>query len=295
MKVKRSYRFGTALNYIFLVIISCTFLFPFWRVLAISLNDGVDALAGGINFWPRKFTLDNYMVIFSKPDILNAYKITILRTVIGTLLSVFLMSLMAYGLSKKHLIGRKVFNVLILITMFFSGGIIPFYLLLKRLQLLNNFWVYVIPSLYQAWNIILLRTFFSNLPASIEESARMDGANDIILFFKIVLPISLPIIATVSLFVSVGHWNDWFAGEFYIQNKELVPLQTLLIRIIRANESTRIITDSASYVERSKVSNVTSYSIKMAVLVAAVLPIMCIYPFLQKYFIKGVMVGSIKG
>lgn len=283
------------MNYLFLTLASLTFIFPFWRILALSFSDGIDAMAGGIYFWPRVFSVDNYLVIFSKPDIMDAYKVSVLRTVIGTVLSIFLMSLMAYGLSKKYLKGRNLINVMVLVTIFFSGGIVPFYLLLKQLALLNKFWVYIIPALYQGWYIILFRTYFSSLPESIEESAKMDGASYITVFFRIIIPISLPIFAAVSLFVAVGHWNDWFAGEFYNQNKKLIPLQTLLIRIIRESESMRFIADSTSYLANSRVSRVTSYTVKMATLVAAVLPIMCIYPFLQKYFIKGIMVGSIKG
>lgn len=295
MKSKRVGKLFDVLNYTFFIVISFTFAFPFWRSFVLSFNDGNDAMKGGINFWPRQFSLDNYRVIFSKPDIVSAYTVTITRTLIGTALSVFFMALMAYALSKRHLKGRNVINVMILITMFFSGGMIPSYLLFKELGLLNTIWVYIVPAIYQTWNVILLRTFFQQLPPSLEESAKIDGANDAVAFFKIILPLSRPIIATIALFVAVGHWNDWFAGEFYIYDKKLIPLQTMLMRIIQENDSIRLITDGASSLSSEGVRSVTSYSIKMATLVSAVLPILCVYPFLQKYFVKGILVGSIKG
>jgi ABC-type sugar transport system, permease component len=284
-----------AIIYIFIVLLSFSIVFPFWRIIVISFNDGIDLLRSGVNFWPRKFTLNNYIIIFSQPDIFNAYKVTIGRTVIGTVLSVFVTSMMAYGLSKKSFIGRKAINILILVTMFFSGGLIPYYLLLRDLVLLDKFMVYIIPGLYQAWNIILFRTFFRSMPDSMEESAKIDGANDIIVFFRIVFPLSLPIFATISLFIAVTHWNDWYSGTVFVSKQELVPLQTLLMRVLQQNDSARMIKAGASGLENMRNKNVTNYSIKMAIMVIAVVPIMCVYPFLQKYFVKGVLVGSIKG
>jgi len=282
-------------NYTILCLLSFSILFPFWRILMLSMNDGIDSLRGGIYFWPREATWSNYIVIFARSEIIDAYKVTILRTVIGTVLSVFLTAIMAYGLSKRHLKGRKFVNAMILFTMFFNGGLIPIYLLLKDLHLLNTLWVYIIPALYQLWYIILFRTFFQQLPASLEESAKMDGANDLIVFFRIVVPLSLPIVATISLFTAVGHWNDWFSGTVYVQDPKLIPLQTLLMKIIRENDSAQMIAGSLSTVSQQSVKSVTSYSVKMATLVVTILPIVCLYPFLQRYFVKGVLVGSIKG
>jgi len=283
------------INYLLLLLLSFSIVFPFWRIVVLSLNNGTDSMRGGVNFWPRVFTLDNYSVIFARSEIIDAYLITIARTAIGTVLSVFLMSLMAYGLSKKFLRGRQVVNIMMLITMFFSGGLIPFYLLLKDLHMLNTLWVYIIPSIYSAWYIILFRAFFQQLPPALEESAKLDGANDLIVYFKIVVPLSLPIFATIALFVAVGHWNDWYSGAVFVQNPKLIPLQTLLMNIIRENDSTKLIAGGVAELANDKMKSVTSTSVKMATLVATILPIVCLYPFLQKYFVKGVMVGSIKG
>lgn len=295
MRLGKGQRIFAVVNYGLLLLLSFSIVFPFWRILMLSFNDGIDSLRGGIYFWPRIATWNNYEVIFARSEILDAYRITIIRTVVGTILSLFLTAVMAYGLSKRHLRGRQIVNVMILFTMFFSGGLIPSYLLLKDLHLLNTVWVYIVPSLYQAWNIILFRTFFQQLPPSLEESAKLDGANDLTVFFRIVVPLSLPIFATISLFIAVGHWNDWFSGTVYVQDPHLVPLQTLLMKIIRENDSTQLIAGSLSNVSQNSVKTVTSYSVKMATLVVTILPIVCLYPFLQRYFVKGVLVGSVKG
>lgn len=282
-------------NYLFLSILSISFIYPFWRIGAISLNDGLDASRGGINFWPRVFTLDNYKVIFARSDIADAYIITIARTVIGTLAAVFLTALMAYGLSKNQVRGRKIINIMLIITMFFSGGLIPTYLLYIKLGILNKFLVFVIPTLYSAGNVFIMRSFFRSISHEIEESAIMDGANDLVVFFNIILPLSKPIIATISLFVAVGHWNDYMTGVLFITNQKLVPLQTLLVKIITENDSSKMLQQGVINLTGQSARHVTAQSVKMATLVTVVLPIMCIYPFLQKYFVKGVMIGSLKG
>lgn len=283
-------------NYLFLTIISFFFVYPFWRIAALSLSEGYDASKGGIHFWPRAFTLDNYKAIFARSDIIDAYAITIGRTLIGATLSILLVSLMAYGLSKNRLRGRKVINFMIIITLFFSGGLIPTYLLYKSLDLLNSFWVYVIPSLYGAASVFIFRSFFRALPKELEESAHIDGANDLTVYMKIVFPLSLPIFATMGLFAAVGHWNDYMTATLFVTKQDLIPLQSLLMKILDLNRSG---TPGSSFGMVDLVSGtkrtVTAQSIKMATLVVVVLPIMCVYPFLQKYFVKGVIIGSLKG
>jgi len=284
------------LNYLFLSILSFLFVYPFWRVLILSFNEGVDGSRGGIHFWPRAFTLDNYITIFARSDIIDAYLITIARTVIGTTLSIFLVSLMAYGLSKNRLRGRKLINIMLIITMFFSGGLIPTYLLYKSLELLNSFWVYVIPSLYGASTVFIFRSFFRALPVELEESAQIDGASDWKVYFRIVFPLSLPIFATMGLFAAVGHWNDYITAALYVTRQDLIPLQSLLLKILdisRTNSSG--VGYGMAYVTDETVRTVTAQSVKMATLVVVVVPIMLVYPFLQKYFVKGVIIGSLKG
>lgn len=283
-------------NYLFLAVLSFLFIYPFWRIIALSLNEGIDSSRGGIHFWPRKFTLSNFEAIFSRPDILDAYAVTISRALIGTCASVFLVSLMAYGLSKARLRGRKTINLMLIFTMFFSGGLIPTYLLFRSLGLLDTFWVYIVPALYGAPAIFIFRSFFRALPGEVEESAQMDGASDWVIFFRIVFPLSLPIFATMGLFAAVAHWNDYLVAVFYVTDEKLIPLQTLLMKIININQnnSSRLAFGVVN-LATEKVRTVTPQSIKMAALVAVVVPIVCVYPFLQRYFVKGIIIGSLKG
>ncbi len=285
-----------ACNYLFLSILSFTFVFPFWRIIALSLNEGLDASRGGINFWPRKFSLANYEAIFSRGDILNAYTVSIGRTVIGTALSICLVSLMAYGLSKNRLRGRGAINIMLILTMFFSGGLIPTFLLYRSLDLLNSFWVYVIPTLYGASAVFIFRSFFRTLPIEMEESAQLDGANDLKIFAKIVFPLSMPIFATMALFAAVGHWNDYITAVIYVTNEKLLPLQTLLMKILNVSQdnSSSFAYGAVNLSEASR-KTVTAQSVKMATLIAVVLPILLVYPFLQRYFVKGMIIGSLKG
>lgn len=296
MIISRGERWFQALNVLFLSVLSFLFIYPFWRITALSFNEGADASRGGIHFWPRIFTLDNYKAIFARSDILDAYMITISRTLIGATLSIMLVSLMAYGLSKNRLRGRKVINLLLIVTLFFSGGLIPTYLLFKSLGLLNSFWVYVVPSLYAASTVFIFRSFFRALPGELEESAQLDGANDLTVYTRIIFPLSLPIFATMGLFSAVGHWNDYMMATLYVTKQDLIPLQSLLMKILDLNRAGKPGT-SFGMIDLADESRrkVTAQSIKMATMVVVVLPIMCVYPFLQKYFVKGVIIGSLKG
>ncbi|WP_242985394.1 carbohydrate ABC transporter permease [Vallitalea okinawensis] len=277
-------------NILFMCIIIFLFIFPFWQLLMISFNDATDAMRGGIYFWPRMWTLKNYQMTLKHPLIGNAYLITILRTVIGTICSLLATGMFAYGLSKKHLVFRKVYLTLATITMFFSGGLIPTFLLIRGLGLTNNFWVYIIPSLISVWNMIIMKTFFQSLPASLEESAKIDGYNDLQIFFKIVLPTSTPIIAAIALFNGVGHWNAWFDAYIYINDANLLPLQTILMKIVAQNSAAQELMQHEQAVQGA----VTPEAMKITTMMIAIGPIVLIYPFLQKYFMKGIMIGAIK-
>ncbi|MDI4645600.1 carbohydrate ABC transporter permease [Cohnella hashimotonis] len=296
MKQTRGEKAFQWFNYLFLSVLCFTFLFPFWRIAALSLNEGLDASRGGINFWPRKFTFDNFAAVFSRSDIMNAYAISIGRTVIGTLLSIVLVSLMAYGLSKQRLKGRGIINVMLILTMFFSGGLIPTYMLYKSLHLLNTFWVYIVPTLYGAAAVFIFRSFFRAMPQELEDSAQLDGANDLTIFSRIAVPLSLPIFATMALFSAVGHWNDYLTAVIYTTDEHLLPLQTLLMKVmnINQNEAGNLAYGVVNLNESSR-RTVTAESVKMAMLIVVVLPILTVYPFLQRYFVKGVIIGSLKG
>lgn len=277
-----------------------TVIYPFMNSLAISLNNAKDTAKGGLSIIPRKFTLSNYTRVFKNPKVYQAYFITISRTVVGTVLGLLFTSTLAYGLSNKRLMGRKYYTMVCLIPMYFSGGIIPTYFLMQSLHLTNSFWVYILPNLVGLWNMILMRTYFSQIPDALEESARIDGANYFTVFFRIIMPISGTIIATIVLYIAVFQWNAWFDASIYINNRDdLKPLQSILMQIVNEAKYAETMAQqgmSADQIAAAGVGKDTNVrSITMATMIITILPIIISYPFLQKYFVQGVMVGSVKG
>lgn len=297
--MKRHLSIFTTINYIFLALVGFSMIYPFIYILVYSLNDGKDSMLGALYFLPRKLTFDNYAEVFDNARIWKAYKITLMRTLLGTFLHVGLSTLMAYALSKKSLPGRSFFAFYIFLPTIFSAGFIPFFITLQKLHLINTFWVYVIPMLFNFMHIVIIRTFLQGIPEELEESARIDGYGDFQIFMRIILPLSGPVLATISLFIGVAHWNDWFTGAYYVSDKDLIPVQTLLQEMLTQAEAL------SSSMQRSaqqggqtisgSVAGSTPESLRMALLVITVFPILCIYPFLQRYFVKGVMIGSVKG
>lgn len=294
MKSGLSERIFNFINYKIMFLLSFLCLYPFVYVAALSFNDGIDAQRGGIYFWPRIFSFENYKAIFVNNDILNAYTVTIFRVITGTILSVLLCSAAAYAMSRGNLLFKRFFNWMVLLPMYFGGGLIPYYIVIKKVGLLNNIWVYIIPAIYGSFNIILIRTFMKQLPESLYESAKLDGAGDFIIFAKIIFPLSGPVLATVALFVAVGHWNDWFTGTVFVHSKKLWPVSTLLLNILTSSDMASFMNLKffMSPLTRKKV--VTPEALKMAMLIITTVPILVVYPFLQKYFVKGVMIGSLK-
>ncbi|WP_018754507.1 carbohydrate ABC transporter permease [Paenibacillus terrigena] len=282
--------------YAFLILLTFVTFYPFWNALVISFNKGMDTAMGGVTFWPRSFSLENYEVVFKDKRLLNGFGVSVLRTIIGTILSILITSIFAFGLSKKELMGRKFYMILCIITMYFSGGLIPTFLLIRSLGMMNSFWVFIIPGLISVWNMIIFRTFFNGLPAGLEESAKIDGCGNWGTFFRIVLPLSGPVIATLSLFTAIYHWNDWFTPSIYITNENLLPIQTMLKQILNSNIMSEQMSnlDAAAQSQMSKMQSVTSKSLSMATMMVATLPIIMVYPFVQKFFVKGVLVGSLK-
>ncbi|MCM3259690.1 carbohydrate ABC transporter permease [Paenibacillus sp. JNUCC32] len=271
-------------------------LYPFWNAAVISFNSGTDTMQGGITFWPREFTLENYRVVFKDERLIDGFVISVLRTVTGTFLSIVATAIFAYGISKRELMGRNFYMVTCIVTMYFSGGLIPNYLLIRELGLMNSFWVMVVPGIISVWNMIIFRTFFKGIPPGLEESAHIDGSSNWGVFFRIVLPLSGPVIATLSLFTAVYHWNDWFAPSIYISNTDLLPIQTKLQQILNANIMMEQMQnmDAAAQGRMSAMKAVTTKSLSMATMMVATVPILCVYPFVQKYFVKGVLIGSLK-
>lgn len=271
-------------------------LYPFLNALAISLNDKNDTILGGITFYPRVFTISNYRTIFTNPTIWKAYGITFARTIIGTVLGLLVTGAASFALSRKALAGRRFYTMLCLIPMYFGGGLIPSYLLIKQMGLTNNFLVYILPNLMNIWNMILMRSYFQSVPEALEESARIDGANYFTVFFKIYWPVSTPIIATIALYFGVFHWNDWYTTSVYISNPDLKPMTSVLLNIVNEASYAERMAAAGAAANIGMVKNDTNVrSITMATMITSIVPIVVIYPFLQRFFIKGIMIGSIKG
>ncbi|MGG4108748.1 carbohydrate ABC transporter permease [Paenibacillus lautus] len=284
------------LIYTFLTLLAFSALYPFWNAVAVSFNQGVDTAKGGITFWPREFTLENYKIILDDDRLANGFFISVSRTIVGTATSIFMTALLAFGMTRTYLIGRNFYMVFLVFTMYFSGGLIPSYLLIRSLGMMNSFWVFIIPTLISVWNMIIFRTFFKGLPVGLEESASIDGCSNWGMFFRIILPLSGPVIATLSLFTAVGHWNDWFYPSIYITSDNLLPIQTILRQTLNANivTNSNSVLDSASVMLMERSKQITSKSLTMAMMIVVTLPIVLVYPFVQKYFVKGVLVGSLK-
>lgn len=283
-------------NTVFLILFSLSMLYPFVLMLAMSLNEGMDTAKGGIYLIPRKFTLFNYEVVLNNPFIKSAYLVTVGRTVIGTALSILVTALFAYGLSYRNVPFRRLITIYAIIPMLFNGGLVPFYLQLKSLHLLNTFWVFVIPYMFNIWNMFVMYRFFRSTPEELREAAEIDGANPLQILFRIIFPVSMPMLAALSLFTAVGHWNDWFAGAFFVTDNQLVPVQTYLQKMLSIDRLEMIPGGAGAqdmYPE-SKWSDVTLIAVKMATVMVGTLPILFVYPFLQKYFVKGIMIGSLK-
>lgn len=283
---------------VLLALLCLSVLYPFLYMLAISLNEGADAAKGGVYIWPRSFTLINYEVVLGNEVIRHSYLITIGRTILGTIGGLFVTLLAAFGLSYKKLPLRGAILAYILITMLFNGGLVPFYIQLNNLGLLNTFWVFIIPGLFSAWNMFVMLKFIQGIPEALLESAELDGAGPLRILLRIVVPLSKPMLAALGLFTAVGHWNDWFAGAFYVTDQSLIPVQTFLQQLLSAQDLSAVLgsnSNQEALARSSEMQNITLMSIKMAVVMVSALPILCVYPFLQKYFVKGVLIGSVKG
>ncbi|MBX4149251.1 carbohydrate ABC transporter permease [Paenibacillus lautus] len=277
-------------NVILLCLLSIVTLYPFLYVLFASISTPADFVQHrGILLWPKGFSLDSYRMVFENPNIIRSYLNTIFYVVAGTTLNILMTALGAYGLSRKNVMWKGTIMMLIVMTMFFDGGLIPKYLLVKNMGLLDTYWALIIPSAMTTWNLIIMRTAFQGVPDALEESARIDGASDWTILFRIIIPLSLPVIAVMVLFYGVWHWNKWFDALIYLRDRDLFPLQLILREILIQNDTSSMMT-SVGGGDRMPVGE----TIKYATIMVATLPILFLYPFLQKYFVKGVMIGAIK-
>ncbi|KRF04172.1 sugar ABC transporter permease [Paenibacillus sp. Soil766] len=293
MRETRSDKLIVGLIYLMLVIVSVVVLYPLLFVAIASISNPEGVLRGEVWLWPKDITFVGYDRLLQNPDMIRGYANTITYTIVGTAINLGMTIAAAYPLSRSDFKGRNLFMAIIVFTMFFSGGMIPTYLLLKNLAMLNTFWVMVIPTAVSVWNILIMRTFFTTgMPNEIQEAAVIDGCSNMQLLLRIVLPLSMPIIAVMILFYSVGHWNAYFNALIYLNDRNMYPLQLFLREILVQGNMQEMVNVSDDSLIRSMMD---AESIKYAAVIFANLPVLILYPFLQKYFVKGVMIGAIKG
>nr|WP_251035817.1 carbohydrate ABC transporter permease [Paenibacillus sp. ISL-20] len=292
----RSDRVFEIINFIFLFFILIIVLYPLVYVISASISDPVYVNQGTMWLYPRGITFEGYQRVFQNPEIWSGYRNTILYTVAGTAINLLFTVPGAYALSRKDLKGRGIMMGLIVFTMFFGGGLIPSFLLVSWLGMLNTVWALLIPNAVAVYNLIICRTFFqTNIPKELQESAEIDGCSNTVLFLKIVLPLSAPIIAVMALYYGVTHWNSYFSAIIYLKDRSLYPLQLILREILVQNQmnDTMLMTgdDMEAMAKQARIADI----IKYAVMIVSSLPIIVIYPFMQRFFMKGVLIGSVKG
>ena len=283
------------INYAVMVLLAFIMVYPLWYCVAGSLNEGVDYLRGGVFLWPRKWTLANYKAVFLDSAILNAFWVTIWKCLVGTVTSVLCTAMVAYAITRPKLRLKKLYIPFIMLTMFFSGGLIPYFILIVDLGLYDSFWVYIIPTMFSAYNMIIIQSFMRELPSELIESAKLDGASEYRIFFQMILPLSKPVLATIALFTVVTHWNSYFDSMMYTSSQELQTIQLFLKKVITDPSVSRGLGSAATIAIPDQAATLTPQVVKLATMVVTALPVVCIYPFLQRYFVKGVTVGAVKG
>ena len=293
MKRKSKLNSYTVFDVILIVIMiafcACIIL-PFMHVIAVSLSHKYPVMRGEVIFWPKQFTIENYKEMLNDVRFIKAYGITIFVTVVGTFLSLSTTAMAAYALSRRKIVGHNLFSTMIMITMFFGGGLIPSYMLVNDLGLMDNVWALILPGMISTWNLIIMRSFFVAYPQEIVESGYLDGLTDAGVFLRLVLPTSKAALATIGLYYAVAYWNSYMGARLYIRNPDLMPAQQLLQKMM---DQFKEIGNAAGGLQEE--TNLVPASARNCAIIIVITPIMCVYPFIQKYFVKGVMVGSIKG
>lgn len=284
-------------NIVLMALVACVTLYPFWFVAVQAFNDSADAMLGGLWLWPREFTLDNMLYVLENPNLQQAYAITVLRTLAGSLLALLVTGLAAYALSKKSLRHRAGIITFLMIPIFISGSMVSNYVVYAKLHLLNTFLIFLLPTAFSFFNFIIMKTFISQLPDSLEESAKIDGAGYFRIFFTIVAPLCVPVFAAITLFNAVYHWLDVTVNIVYVTDRDLTTAQFLLYKIVRESQVDVVMSNPAqagNITSQSGRRSVTPESLKMATLLVVTVPILFIYPFFQRFFIKGVLLGAVK-
>lgn len=298
-QANRGYRVFKIINITIMILLGIITIYPYLNVFVIAFNEGSDSMRGGITIFPRVPTFENFRLILTNKATGDAAVISLLRVLSGTLLALIIQFTAAYAFTRKALMGRKAFLTFLIIPMFFGGGLIPQYLLYSKLHLLNNFFIYILPGAFSFYNMIIIRTYMYTIPASLEESAKLDGANEITIMWRIIFPLSLPIIATICLWTAVGQWNDWVTTLYFITKSRLYTLQYILVQMIQDSDRIAKLLESSlqsnmAHSTGTVVRTTTPESFRAAQIVITTIPIILVYPFLQKYFIKGIMIGSVK-
>jgi putative aldouronate transport system permease protein len=293
MKLSKGEKTASVINYILLGLFALLALAPYIHVLAQSFSSHQAITSGRVRLWPVDFSLEAYVKVLSEKAFLNALQVSVMRTVAGTFVNITLTCMLAYPLSKTYIKGRSAIMFMVVFTMLFGGGMIPTFLVVKATGLLNSYWAYIIPGAISAFNVIIMKNFFQNVPAELEESAKIDGSSNLGTLLRIVVPLSMPAIATITLFHAVGHWNAFFDTVLYVTDRKLFPLQIYLRELIMFNQSN--ISNNNGYSANMDSALLALESLKAAALIASTVPILIIYPFLQKHFVKGIMLGSVKG
>ena len=285
---------GKLVVYGFLLFIFIVTFFPFWQIFVLSINDAGDSLKGGLLLWPRELNFSSYKAVFQNEEILSSLGVTVTRTVIGVPLTVFCVAMLAYVLSKTELVHRRAINFFFVFTMYFSGGLIPTYMVIKALGLIDNFFVFIFPGLVNIYWMILVRTYIEGLPKELFEAAASEGAGEFTIIMRVVLPLSMPVLATILLFSAISHWNAWYDSYIYTYKPQLKTLQAVLVKILNQYQTGAMVSQAQQMANEAKKMPVSSESIRMTVTMVATIPIILVYPFLQKYFTKGMVIGAVQ-
>lgn len=287
--------FIIGLKYFLATLLTFIFIYPFYNILIISFNDPVDLVRGFPLWLPRKFTFSNYRSVFSSALLLRAIFLSVSRTILGTIIGLVCNGMLAYSLTRKELVGKRFFNQFFIITMYFSGGLIPVYIQINNLGLLNNFFVFLLPMAINVYYMIIIKSYFNGIPDSLEEAACIDGANDLQIFFQIIIPVSIPVFAAIGVYYAVMHWNSWWDNYIFANSQRLITLQLLLVRIIKEADITATLAEKGGGSVIADPTTANPMAIRMATTMVATFPILVVYPFFQKYFISGITIGAVKG
>lgn len=293
MKHTKGEKIFQVFNILIMLLVCFIMVYPYLNQVAISFNEGIDAVKGGIGVIPREFTMANYKAIFSTKSMYTGAVVSVSITILHTLLCLVVLFASAYGITRSGLPYRRGITLFLMLPCYVSAGVVPTYIIFRYLGLINSYWIYILPGCFSFYNMVILRSFLQELPTSIEESAKLDGANDIQIMYKIALPLSKPVLATITLWVAVGRWNNWTDAMMYITDRKLFPLSYIMMQLIKESSLAQQMADDSGMI--TSAAKPTPDTIKAATLVVTTLPIIMVYPFLQKYFIKGVTLGAVKG